>query len=100
MADPSGRHVVGATVDGRIALGRAARCDPHSADHVADVDIRLALSSVTENSKLMRIAQQLPQKIESDTMRLPWSYDVAEPKDSAREFEHVAIRADQPLACK
>src|SRR5262249_19170040 len=97
MRDLSHSDVVRGDVKYGVAFRRAARTDQHGFDNIAYVNVRLALSSVSKNSHLVRIPQQLPQEIKSDTMRLSRSNDVAKPKASAHQFEHVAIRANQRL---
>src|SRR5215210_1398646 len=70
----------------------------HRVDHVLDVDVRLALGAVAENSQRARVGEQAADEVEPDAVGLPRADDVAEAKDPRRQPEHEAVRREQGLA--
>src|SRR5262245_50414984 len=100
IRDFADSNVVGRDVINRKASGGALGRQQNGIDDVPDMDIGLALRSVTEDAQLMWGFHELPQKIKADPVSLSRSDNVTEPEHSSREIKHVAVGTNQRLTGK
>src|SRR5207244_1015999 len=66
-------------------------------DAIVDVEVRLRLSSVTQDLKPLRVPLQFRDEIRNYPVPTPWSDDVCQPQDVGVEPAHLRVARDERL---
>ena len=66
--------------------------------HVVDMNVRLALLAVAQDSQTIGLNAQAANKIEADSVGLARAHDVAEAERAGAQIEHRAVGCDQRFA--
>src|SRR5439155_22478800 len=69
----------------------------HGIDAIVDVEVRLCLSSVTQDLEPLRVPLQLRDEIRNHPVPTPWADDVCQPQDVRSEPAHFRVASDERL---